>query len=81
MRKLLLIWVAALALGTTPAHADLPVIDATQIAKIAEQLGISQQQLQEMITTYNEIVEVYNVSSKIWAMLRNSSAPINGLRA
>jgi hypothetical protein len=66
VRKLLLIWVAALALGTTPAHADLPVIDATQIAKIAEQLGISQQQLQEMITTYNEIVEVYDVSSKIW---------------
>ena len=66
MRKRLLAGIATLALGITPAHAQLAVIDNAEIADILEQIGIDQDQLAQLIATYNEVVQVYGMATNIW---------------
>lgn len=76
MRKLLLASAAAIALLTTqPARADLPVIDAAAIGHLLESIGIEGEQLTQLIETYAEVVQVYDMTTNVW----NSVAQIVGV--
>lgn len=67
MKKLLLSGVAACAIAyACPVRADLPVIDVTAIGDLLEQIGIQGDQLTEMIATFNEVVQVYNMTTNVW---------------
>ncbi len=73
MRQLLLAGIAIIAL-IGPARADLPVVDFTAIGDLLEQIGIQGEQLDEMIATFDEIVQVYTMATNIW----NSVAEVVG---
>jgi type IV secretion system protein VirB5 len=67
MKKVLLAGVAAAALiFTAPARAQIPVIDVTAIADLLKQIGVSTEQLTELIALYNETVQVYDTAVHIW---------------
>ena len=67
MRKLLFAGVATVALlAVQPARADLPVIDFTAIGDLLEQIGIQGEQLDQLILTYNEVIQVYTMATNIW---------------
>lgn len=56
----------AAAIGlASPARADLPVIDVSNIAKWAEYIPISQDQLATAVKTYNQLADVYNTAERI----------------
>jgi hypothetical protein len=67
MKKQLLAGVALLALVTYPAFADLPVVDITSIGHLIEMTGISTEQLTQLVQLYNSAVQLYNLTTKIWA--------------
>jgi hypothetical protein len=69
-RHLLFATVASLgllAMPAAPAHADLPVIDVTEIGHMLESIGIEGDQLTQLIQTYQEIVQVYGMAKNIWS--------------
>lgn len=67
MRKLLFAGVAAIALlAVQPARAQLAVIDVKAIAQLLAQLGVENQQLDQLLLTYAEIVQVYTMATNIW---------------
>jgi hypothetical protein len=42
------------------------VFDPTAVGQLLEQVGVSQEQLTQLVTTYQEIVQVYGMATKIW---------------
>ncbi len=70
MRKLLLAGAAVLPLlFGAPAHADLPVIDVSAIARLLQQLGIENEQLTQLLITVKEIEDVYVEATQIYNSL------------
>lgn len=67
MKNLLLSGVAACAIAyACPVRADLPVIDVTAIGDLLESIGIEGDQLTQLIQTYAEIVQVYQMTTNVW---------------
>jgi hypothetical protein len=72
VRKLLCTSAIALVLAaTTPARAQIfgpgtVVFDPTEVGKMLEQIGISGQELDQLVQTYAQVVNVYNMSTNIW---------------
>lgn len=74
MKKLFLAAVTAFALSSGIARAQIDfsagagtiVFDPTNFGQLLEQVGVSQEQLTQLVTTYNEIVQVYGMAAKIW---------------
>jgi hypothetical protein len=58
--------IGLLAMPGEPAHADLPVIDATSIADLLKQIGIQGEQLTQLVNVYNETIQVYGMATNIW---------------
>ena len=66
IRKLLLASAAVMALTAAPARADLPVFDAASFGKLLESIGIEGAQLDEMVATYEQVVQVVIMATNIW---------------
>lgn len=72
MRKLFLAGAAVIALATAaPARGQLigpgtVVFDPTAVGQLLKSVGIEGEQLTQLIETYTEIVQVYQMSTNIW---------------
>jgi Type IV secretion system proteins len=57
---------AALALAlAAPARAQMPVIDNAAIAQLLNQLRTAEQQYQELVASYNQLVTIYRALSQL----------------
>jgi hypothetical protein len=76
-KRLLLATMASIALFAGEARAQIDfsgglagpgtvVFDPTAVGQLLEQVGVSQEQLTQLVTTYQEIVQVYGMATKIW---------------
>lgn len=60
---------AAVLLGAPAARAQIPVIDATSIAQLAEQLGVETKQLTTLVNSYKQLVQTYNQTVAVYNSL------------
>ena len=77
MKKFLLIVLTALTLTASGARAQIDfsggtdgagfvVYDPTAVTQLLEQVGISQEQLTQLVETYKQVVQVYGMATQIW---------------
>jgi hypothetical protein len=77
MKKFLLTVLAALTLTASGGRAQIDfsggtdgagfvVYDPTAVTQLLEQVGISQEQLTQLVETYKQVVQVYGMATQIW---------------
>jgi hypothetical protein len=64
-RKLVLMSTLLAALLTGEARAQIPVVDASAIARLVQQAQTAAQQLQQLQQQYNQMVQQYNSLAKL----------------
>jgi hypothetical protein len=73
MKKLLLAAVSVIALSAAPLTANAQIVgpgqvvfDPTAVAQLLKSVGIEGEQLTQLIQTYEQIVQVYNMTTNVW---------------
>jgi type IV secretion system protein VirB5 len=66
-------------LSVSPARAQTPVIDVSSIAKILDLTAVQQQQLTQLVATYNQTVGIYNQAIQIVNQAKQIYSSVSGL--